>query len=438
MTTSRRALLGGGLAGGALLLAGCTDADTPSAGPGSAATATPTAGASPSADLVVPDFDPEDWESVRAQFPLDPSVSQFAAFVLSPHTAQVDAAIDHHRRRLAFDTEAALLAGIEQEAAVIDAAAAYTGGTPAQFALTDSTTMGIATMYGGLTLQPGDDVLSTTHDFYSTEASLRLLEQRTGATVRRVRLYDDPATASVDQLAGKLVRAITSRTRVVAITWVHSSTGVRLPIAEIGAAVADVNRTRERPEQIVLCVDGVHGFAAVDVDLPDLGCDFLATGTHKWLFGPRGTGLVWSRDWGPLTEIIPSFSGPDGGLRLTPGGYHDFEHRWALDQAFAFHDRIGRSRVVARTVEQETQLKEGIAAIDGLRLVTPQDPEVSAGIVCLEVPSMLPGDAVARLRERGVVASATPYATSYLRLGPSIVTTPEQVDAAVAAVSYLA
>ena len=70
---------------------------------------------------------------------------------------------------------------------------------------------------------------------------------------------------------------------------------------------------------------------------------------------------------GPLTEIIPSFSGPDGGLRLTPGGYHDFDHRWALDQAFAFHDRIGRSRVVARTVEQATQLKEGIAAIDGLR-----------------------------------------------------------------------
>ena len=438
MTTSRRTLLGGGLAGGALLLAGCTDGDSPAAEAGSVSTTPATATGSPGADLVLPDFDPEDWESVRAQFPLDPSVSQFAAFVLSPHTAQVDAAIDHHRRRLAFDTEAALLAGIEQEEAVLDAAAAYTGGTPVQIALTDSTTMGIATMYGGLTLQPGDDVLSTTHDFYSTEASLRLLEQRTGAKVRRVTLYDDPAGATVDSLAGRLVRAITDRTRVVAITWVHSSTGVRLPVPEIGAAIADLNRTRERADQIVLCVDGVHGFAAVDVDLPDLGCDFLATGTHKWLFGPRGTGLVWSRDWGHLTEIIPSFSGPDGGHRLTAGGYQDFEHRWALDQAFAFHDRIGRSRVVARTVEQATRLKEGIAAIDGLRLVTPQEPEVSAGIVCVEVPSMPPADAVARLRERGVVASATPYATSYLRLGPSIVTTPEQVDAAVEAVSYLA
>ena len=37
---------------------------------------------------------------------------------------------------------------------------------------------------------------------------------------------------------------------------------------------------------MTLCVDGVHGFAAVNIDLPGLGCDFLATGTHKWLFGP--------------------------------------------------------------------------------------------------------------------------------------------------------
>ena len=63
-------------------------------------------------------------------------------------------------------------------------------------------------------------------------------------------------------------------------------------------------------DQYLLCVDGVHGFAAVDVDLPDLGCDFLAAGTHKWLFGPRGTGILWGRDFGPLTEVIPTFSGP--------------------------------------------------------------------------------------------------------------------------------
>ena len=148
-------------------------------------------------------------------------------------------------------------------------------------------------------------------------------------------LYDDPETATVDEMTSRLVGAVGPRTRVVAITWVHSSTGVRVPVQEIGAALADLNRDRDQP--VLLCVDGVHGFAAVDVDLPDLGCDFLSAGTHKWLFGPRGTGILWARNWGPLTELIPSFSGFENGARLTPGGYHDFEHRWALAEAFAFH-----------------------------------------------------------------------------------------------------
>ncbi|MBA2953029.1 aminotransferase class V-fold PLP-dependent enzyme [Nocardioides sp. MAH-18] len=420
--STRRALLGAGLAGGAALVVGCDDDAEP---PGPAvATAAPSA---PPAELTVPDFDPGDWASVRAQFPLDPDAAQFAAFVLSPHTAQVDAAVSFHRAQLGWDTEQALLDGIELEDAVRAAAAAYAGGAAGEYALTDSTTMGLGIVYGGLALTARDEVLSTTHDFFSTEDALRLLTLRTGARVRRVSLYDDPAAATVDEMVDRLVRGLTPRTRVVAITWVHSSTGVRTPVREIADAL---------PDGVLLCVDGVHGFAAVDVDLPDLGCDFLSAGTHKWLFGPRGTGIVWGRNWGPLTEIIPSFTpqGPAG--RLTPGGYHSFEHRWALAEGFAFQQRIGRAAVVERTVEQATRLKEGLAG-SGVTVVTPLDPAVSAGIVCLDVPGTPPGNAVLELREHGVVASATPYATSYLRLGPSIVTSPDEVDAAVAAVSGL-
>ncbi len=429
-------MLGAGLAGGAGLLAGCTAADDPRP---AAAPTEPTSDTTtgPPGELTIPDFDPEDWESVRAQFPLDPELAQFAAFVLSPHTAQVEAAIAHHRSRLNLDTDLALHEGSTAEQEVRAAAAAYAGGGADQFALTDSTTMGIAMMYGGLDLRPGDEVLTTSHDFYSTEASLQLLERRTGASVRRTDLYDDPAAATVDELTSRLVRAIGSRTRVVAVTWVHSSTGVRLPIPEFAAAIAGINRDRDAGNRVLLCVDGVHGFGAVDIDLPDLGCDFLATGTHKWLFGPRGTGLLWARDWAPLTELIPTFSGPGEAQRLTPGGYHDFEHRWALSEAFAFHERIGRDRVVARTVEQASALKEGLAGIDGITVVTPADPEVSAGIVCVDVRGTLPANAVMALREAGIVASATPYQQSYLRFGPSIVTSPDEVDPVVAAVAAL-
>ncbi len=424
---SRRAVLGAGLAGGAAaVLAACeSDGKDPAPAAGSATPLT-----------AVPGFDAQDWDSVRAQVNLDPALAQFAAFVLSPHTKVLDAAIAGYRDQLSTDTEHALLAGFDLENKVRFAAAEYAGGASVQYAITDSTTMGIATMYGGLSLSPGDEVLTTTHDFYSTEEALRLLAQRSGATVRQVTLYDDPAEASVDEMVSRLAAGITARTKVVALTWVHSSTGVRVPVQEIAAALGGLAKVPR--DQYVLCVDGVHGFNAVDVDLPDLGCDFLASGTHKWLFGPRGTGILWGRDWGPLTALIPSFSGGrDGASRMTAGGYKQFEHTWAVQDAFGFMQEIGRDRVVARTVEQATRLKEGLTAIPGLRLVTPLDPAVSAGIVCLDVPNTMPANAVLSLREQGVVASATPYRVSYLRLGPSIATSPEQVDAALDAVGTL-
>jgi selenocysteine lyase/cysteine desulfurase len=434
VTTTRRTLLSAGLAGGAALaVAGCDDDDRE---PRATTTATARATATASGSSPPPAFDPQDWGSVKDQFLLDPSMAQLAAFVLSPHTRVLDAAITGYRDELGTDTETALLAGLDREDATRRAAAAYHGGVANQYALTDSTTMGLGLMYGGLSLGPGDEVLTTTHDFFSTEDSLRLLRQRTGARVSQVSLYDDPARATVDEMVDRLVSGITSRTRVVALTWVHSSTGVRVPVQEICAALASLSRVPR--SQYVVCVDGVHGFSAVDVDLADLGCDFLAAGTHKWLFGPRGTGVLWGRDWGPLREVIPSFSDPGSPAgRLTPGGYHSFEHRWALADAFGFMDGIGRDRVVARTVAMATQLKEGLAGLPGVTLRTPADPAVSAGIVCFEVEGYSPPDAVYRLRDAKVVGSSTPYRTSYVRLGPSIATDPGQVDQAVEAVSRL-
>jgi selenocysteine lyase/cysteine desulfurase len=438
-------VLGAGLAGGAAaVLAACDSDDDPgavgasrSSAASSARSSTSTGAPSPSASGALPDFDPQDWSSVQAQFLLDPELSQFAAFVLSPHTRVLDAAISGYRDELGRDTEAALLDGLDREAAVRTAAAAYHGGVAGQYALTDSTTMGLGLMYGGLRLAPGDEVLTTVHDFYSTEDSLRLLHLRTGASVKQVTLYDDPAAATVDQMVERLVAGITPRTKVVALTWVHSSTGVRVPVAQICAALDALDRVPR--DQYLVCVDGVHGFSAVDVDLPELGCDFLAAGTHKWLFGPRGTGILWGRDWGPLTEVIPTFSDPsEPAGRVTPGGYHSFEHRWAVADAFGFMGRLGRDRLVARTADQATQLKQGLAGTPRVTLKTPMSPELSAGIVCLDVAGQRPPDFVFKLRDEGVVASSTPYRTSYVRLGPSIATNPDQVDHAVDVIGRLA
>jgi selenocysteine lyase/cysteine desulfurase len=139
-----------------------------------------------------------------------------------------------------------------------------------------------------------------------------------------------------------------------------------------------------------------------------------------------------------VAEIIPSFSiGDSPGARFTPGGYHSFEHRWALREAFELHERIGRTRIADRIAIQATQLKDGLATIPSVRLVTPDDPGLSAGIVCCDVEGMGAYDAVTALRSYGIVASVTPYEQQYLRFGPSIVTTPAQMDRVVDAVRKL-
>ena len=80
------------------------------------------------------------------------------------------------------------------------------------------------------------------------------------------------------------MHAITPATRVLALTWVHSSTGLKLPLRAITDAVRRINAGRDEAGRVLVCVDGVHGFGIEDVVLSDLGCDFFMAGCHKWLF----------------------------------------------------------------------------------------------------------------------------------------------------------
>ncbi|HEU0304409.1 MAG TPA: aminotransferase class V-fold PLP-dependent enzyme [Gaiellaceae bacterium] len=383
-----------------------------------------------------------DWRAVRAQFVLDPNRIHLTSFLLAAHPKPVRAAIERHRRRLdANPVDYLHASGSRLTAGARAAAGRFLGVAPSEVALTDSTTMGLGLLYTRLRLGAQDEVLTTEHDFYATHEALRL----SGVRTRRVKLYDDPRRASVDEIVTALRRAVTPRTRVVALTWVHSSTGVKLPVRAIRDAL---------PDRVLVCVDGVHGLGAEAETVRALRCDAFAAGCHKWLYGPRGTGVLWAgeRVRELLRPTIPSFDdgesygawlaggaprGTPDGARLTPGGYHSFEHRWALAEAFAFHEAIGRPRVEARIRTLTSRLQAGLAGMRGVRLQTPAARSLSAGLVCFDVDGYDPTDVVARLAARRIVASVTPYARRHVRLGPGIVNSPADVDAAVRAIATL-
>jgi isopenicillin-N epimerase len=405
-----------------------------------------------------------DWSRVRAQFDLAPGFLHFSQFFLVSHPRPVRQAIERYRRMLDANPFTTVDHGMgfdaigKQEAheetlpsRVQRAAADYLGGRPEEIALTDSTTQGLALIYNGLTLKSGDEILTTTHDHFVHHEAIRFAAERNNGSTRRISLYDEPAAASAEQMEERLRRAIGPRTRVVGLTWVHSSTGVKLPIRLLAQVVADANRNRTEHDRVLLVLDAVHGFGNQDEVLAQLGCDFAAAGTHKWIFAPRGTGIIWApeKNWGLLRPTIPSFYSADQIMDwmgeqppktptraswISPGGFKAYEHQWAMADAFEFHRRIGRKRIATRIAALNTLCKDGLAQIAKVKLLTPRDPALSAGIICFAVEGQTPDETVRRLLERRVIASTSPYKISYARLAPSLVNDEREVEAALKAV----
>jgi len=395
----------------------------------------------------------DEWARVRAEFALSPDWVHLAGFLLASHPKRVRDTIERHRRALDADPAQYVEQYGFDSTPMLTPAAAYMQVRPEEIALTDSTTMGLGILYAGLPLQAGDEALTTTHDHYATHESLRLASVRSGAVLRKVPLYAEPSGATVAGMARAIEQALVPATRVVALTWVHSGTGVKTPVRAIADVVAKANQKRKAESRILLCVDGVHGFGAEDASMADLGCDFFVAGTHKWMFGPRGTGVIWGRAelWSRLRPTIPHFgraayeawmkgesAPPTTADMMTPGGFHSFEHRWALGEAFEFHRAIGRAKVAARIGELNRQCKAGLAAMRHVTLHTPLERDVSAGIITFEVAGSSPAEVVKRLHDKHIIATVTPYATSYARLAPGLLNSPGDVEMALREIRALA
>ncbi|GAA1663657.1 aminotransferase class V-fold PLP-dependent enzyme [Fodinicola feengrottensis] len=404
-----------------------------------------------------------DWAVVRAEFRLDPSLIHLTHFLLASPPRQVREAADRWRAVLDRDpslVEDLLLgsmsslgtAGHGPYQYAKNAMADYLGAAPDEVALMPSTTAALALVYHGLSLRAGQELLLTTDAHYSHLESARRAAEKRDSTVRTVRLARNAASATVDEILASVQAAITSHTRVLGVTWVSSCTGLKLPLTAIAGIVAEANRDREPADRCLLVVDGVHGFGVEDVDATRLGADFFAAGAHKWFLGPAGTGILWGRPnaWTALSPTIPSFDFDtalhrrwlDGGALpptkaayLSPGGFADYANVFALTEAAAFHRQLSRPVIAARVHELNTRLRDGLADLPGLRLLTPRSPLLAGGIVCVQPKNHSVEYVVRTLRGLGITSAASPYQTPAVRLGAGVANTPEEIDRAVRALA---
>jgi selenocysteine lyase/cysteine desulfurase len=391
------------------------------------------------------DLEEEEWKAIKNEFLLDKNYIHLSLSVVTPHPRQVREAIEQHR--IGFDTNPAkyFKKKDEMQRLVLTKAAKYLNTSLDSIALTESTTMGLAVVYGGMRMDRGEEILTTFHDHYTHSEILRFKARDQKCLIKKIPLYDDPSQASQDLMIENLFKNITPFTRVLALTWVHSSTGVKLPLQEIGERLKLVNQQRRDQEKILLCVDGLHAFGVENIHIEELCCDFFIAGCHKSFFGPRGTGIIWGSElgWSRIKPIITSFDvevfwpwfegnisdlvAPKARL-CSPGGFPAFEHRWALKEAFDFHLNIGKERIQGRIQELNSYAKEKIKQIPGIQMHTPVSPSISAGMVCFTVEGKDPSEVVEFFEHENIMIGQTPYRRTSNRFAIGVLNTYEEID----------
>ena len=373
------------------------------------------------------------WEEVRRQFAFRDERVPMNAANLCPSPRVVAERVRDLTRDVdvdcSFPNRAKFGPLLEASRAAV---AAQLGVTADEIALVRNTSEANNVVNAGIPLADGDEVVVWDQNHPTNDVAWEVRAARHGLAVTRVATPAAPSGA--DELVGVFERALTPRTRVLALTHVSNVSGLRLPVREL----CEVAHRRG----IHVHVDGAQSWGALDVDLRDLGCDSFTGSAHKWFCGPKEVGLLYVRA-DRVAEIWPSIVAPSWGdaVEPRPRGARKFESLGQRDDAalaavgttVAFQNRLGMDRIEARVTELATMLKAGLREA-GFDVVTPLQPELSGGVAVAAVEADRRGRLVAALYERHGIAGA---ATGGLRLCPHVYNTAGHVLRAVSGAAAL-
>ncbi len=316
----------------------------------------------------------------------------------------------------------AFLAQAEQTRAK---AARLLGCEKDEIVITRNTTEGMNTVAQGLDWQKGDRVLTTDHEHEGGSVCWKYFAKRSGVEIDRITLSVPPESPReiLKLLEAKLAR----RTRVISVSHVTFTTGLRMPIVEI-AAMARANGT-------LLVVDGAQSAGALDVDVKALGPDAYATSGHKWLLGPKGTGILYIRKES-AGKFQPLLLDQGRSVYTTSAGTANLIGVIGLGLALDFLAGVGKDKLRKHNMELAAYLYGKLKALPGVRIVSPAPGELSSPLVSVALGEKADNAAVAaRLREkhRIVVKLLPREVPGGLRFSCHVYNNPEDCDRLVAA-----
>ncbi|HEY3380889.1 MAG TPA: aminotransferase class V-fold PLP-dependent enzyme [Vicinamibacterales bacterium] len=371
------------------------------------------------------------WRGVRQQFLVPPDLAILNAANLCPSSAPAIEALTRVTQDIDRDPsiENRRKAGEGREAARRTIADTLRV-SPEEILITRNTSEGNNIVSSGLDLKAGDEVVILSDNHPSAHAAFREKARRSGFTVTVVQIVSPHPGA--DYYVEAFAKAITPRTKLVAITHVTASAGDLIPAREI-CRVA-----RERGA--LTLVDAAQSFGVLDIDLSDMQPDFFTGSAHKWPCGPREVGVLYvnRRVQAQLWPSVISLYAGALGISKTHGGLgqRDEAAMIGFAEALRFQTRIGRTVIETRSRLLAQRLMAQLNEVAGVTLWTSRDPARSAAIVTFKPGHLDPAKLASTLYERERIACTARSGADRpgIRLSPHFYNLEAEVDRTVAAV----
>jgi selenocysteine lyase/cysteine desulfurase len=311
-----------------------------------------------------------------------------------------------------YEAAEAACDGIER---AYEAVSSLLGAPAARVAMVENATVAMAQALSALDPGPGDVIVTTRNDYASNQLMYLSLAERRGVEVIRA---GDLAEGGVDpDHVRRLVRE--RRPRLVALTWVPTSSGLVQRAREVGEICAEA--------EIPYLVDACQAVGQIPIRVDELHCDFLAATGRKFLRGPRGIGFLYVSARVLSSELRPLHIDMRGAdwvsaaryeLRPDARRFENWEFPYALllglGESARYAAEVGVERARDRSWSLAAGLRRRLAAVDGVRVL--DRGEELCAIVTVEVAGLTALEAVKALREQGINTSALDRTSAVLDL----------------------
>jgi len=292
-----------------------------------------------------------------------------------------------------------------------------------EIAITRNASESLEILLTGMDFKSGDEILTTTQDYPRMLTTLRQRETREGLVLKLIQVPIAPK--NLDSIVGAFERGITNRTRLVLMSHVINITGQITPVK----AVCELARSKG----IEVIVDGAHSFGHFAFKHKDLQCDYFGTSLHKWLFAPKGTGLLFvKRD--KIEKLWPLMAAEKKQAadirKFEEIGTHSAAPRLAIGEALLFHNGIGAERKEARLRYLSRYWMNRLKDLPNVRFHTSFDANQSCGIANVEIEGIDPAAIGAYLMDKHKIFTTPIVHDEFkgIRITPSLYTTLQELD----------